>query len=134
MSDYEFGGSDWVESHFGGSDWVDSHFGGSDWTESHFGCLFGEDVGCEDDPSLTAGPVEFGLDPITLLPVVAVAGATAAFVYRGRIFGHHHRRHHGGGGGGGGVSGATLQSTSDDMMSAFQEAAETDPYAIGQPL
>jgi hypothetical protein len=133
MSEYEFGASDWTESHFGGSDWTDSHFGGSDWTASHFGCLFGEDVGCEDDPSLTAGPVEFGIDPITLLPAVMVAGGTIAYAYRGRIFGH--RRRHGRGGGGVSVEAAPSNMTdSDNEFEALQYAAQTDPYALGQPL
>lgn len=130
-----FAGSDWSESHFGGSDWTDSHFSGSDWSESHFGCLFGGDV--EVDTENLSGPVEFGFDPITLLPIVAVAGATAAFTYRGRLFGRHgHHRHHGGGGGGGAsVQAAPSNMTdSDGEFEALQIAAQTDPYALGQPL
>jgi hypothetical protein len=106
------------------------------WVDSHFGCFDDDDALVASGEPDTSG-AEFGLDPLSLTVLgLGAFGATAAAVHH--TLAAHQLIH-------GIRNGHTMQVAkkprvgmaildSDHELEALQEAAHTDPYALGQPL
>lgn len=114
----------------------------SHWENSHFGCF-------DDDGTLSAAgetefgaefgaDVEFGLDPLSLTVLgLGAFGASAAAVHH--TLAAHHLISNIRNGRSVKVGHAPPKASmamldSDNEFEALQAAAQTDPYALGQPL